>query len=48
MTQANGIIKSCYQLGLLSVSEKGVPLSSLLGWRKREGKLFELNHGVYK
>ncbi|MBG2875497.1 GNAT family N-acetyltransferase [Proteus alimentorum] len=48
ITQANSIIKSCYQLGLLSASEKGVPLYSLLGWRKWEGKLFELNHGVYK
>lgn len=48
MTQANDIIKSCYQLGLLSASEKGIPLYSLLGWRKWTGKLFELNQGVYK
>lgn len=48
MIQANGIIKSCYQLGLLSASEEGVPLYSLLGWHKWKGKLFELNQGVYK
>lgn len=48
LIQANGIIKSCYQLGLLSASEKGVPLYSLLGWRKWEGKLFELKQDVYK
>ncbi|WIF73551.1 GNAT family N-acetyltransferase [Proteus vulgaris] len=48
MAHTNNIIEACYQLGLLSASDEGAPLYSLLGWKVWKGQLFELNQGIYQ